>query len=258
MKKLFLSLVVVSMTIMFNITAVNAQESPFHVGVDIWSRYVWRGTDFGSSPSVQPCIEYSTHGFTIGSWGAYTTSLNAPAQEADLYLAYTFANDMFKVIVTDYFFPTDGGLNQYFNYKNGETGHYFEGGIAFNGTEKLPLKFFAGTMFYGNDLDHAGDNRFSTYLELSYNPMIKGTDFSVFLGANLTAASDDDLNYIDPITLQPAPVSGFYGDKAGLCRVGISAAKKIQITDSFELPLTVMLQSNPMKGNLFLTAGFTF
>lgn len=255
--KFLISLVLLSALLAIYVSS-KAQESPFHAGLDIWSRYVWRGTDFGSSPSLQPCIEYSTHGFTIGSWGAYTTSLNAPAQEADLYLSYTFLNDMLSVIVTDYFFPTDGALNDYFNYKNAETGHYFEAGISFNGTENLPLSFFAGTMVYGADLNHAGNNRYSTYVELSYNPNIKGTDFSVFMAANLTAASGADLNYIDPITNLASPFNGFYGNKLGVVRLGVSASKTINITDSYELPLCVMLQTNPMKGNIFLTAGISF
>jgi hypothetical protein len=35
---------------------LNAQE--LSGGADIMSRYVWRGRDFGNSPSIQPCIEF--------------------------------------------------------------------------------------------------------------------------------------------------------------------------------------------------------
>ena len=29
-------------------------------GVDLYSRYIWRGTDYGHSPSIQPSINEST------------------------------------------------------------------------------------------------------------------------------------------------------------------------------------------------------
>ena len=46
------------------------------LGTDVVSRYVWRGTDFGDSPSIQPTINYTTSGFSVGFWGAYQLSRN--------------------------------------------------------------------------------------------------------------------------------------------------------------------------------------
>ena len=233
-----------------SIALAQEDESPVNLGVDIYSRYVWRGTDFGSSPSIQPCLEFSKSGFTIGTWGAYTTNINNPAQEADIYLGYTFLNDMISLTLSDYFFPTDGAENSYFVYDS-NTAHLFEFSAAFNGTEDFPLSFLVGTIFYGADLNSEGNNRYSTYCEISYSPEIGGVPVSVFCGLNLTAASNADLNL-------PVPVSGFYGDKLGVVNLGFSATKNIKITDSFELPLNVALISNPMKGNIFLVAGFSF
>ena len=232
-------------------SSINAQdESPISVYVDLYSRYVWRGTDFGASPSLQPCLEYSAKGFTIGTWGAYTTNINSPAQEADIYLGYTFADDMFSVTFTDYFFPTDGAENDYFVYDS-NTVHVFEASLSFNGTENLPLSFLVGTLVYGVDYDANGDNRYSTYCELTYSPEIKGMPVSVFMGVNLTPASDDDMNAV-------IPVGGFYGDDLGVCNFGFSAEKTLNITETFEVPLNVSLITNPMKGNIFLVAGFSF
>ncbi|MBI9067272.1 MAG: hypothetical protein JEZ09_08265 [Salinivirgaceae bacterium] len=84
----------------------------FSIGADFMSRYVWRGTNYGSSPSIQPSMELSIGSFAIGAWGAYTT--NSPGiQEADLYLSYSIA-DMFSVTLTDYFFPVDSNSYNYF------------------------------------------------------------------------------------------------------------------------------------------------
>ena len=92
-----------------NSTEVKAQEeeknSPISVGVDLMSRYVWRGTDYGSSPSIQPSIEFATGGFALGFWGAYTTNLPG-VQELDLYASYTI-QEMVTIGLTDYFFPDE-------------------------------------------------------------------------------------------------------------------------------------------------------
>jgi hypothetical protein len=246
MKKLF---IIILTTIIVN-SLYSQEESPISISTDIYSRYVWRGTDFGSSPSIQPGLEYSKSGFTFGAWGAYTTNINAPAQEADIYVGYTFLNDMFSLVFTDYFFPTDGADNSYFVYDN-TTSHVFEASLSFNGTENLPIGLLIGSMIYGADLDSNGDNRYSTYLELSYSPEIKGMPVSVFCGLNLTAASDTDLNL-------PVPVGGFYGDKMGVVNFGFSATKEINISESFALPLNLSLITNPMSGNFFIVAGFSF
>jgi len=87
---------------------VRAQEeeknSPISIGVDLMSRYVWRGTDYGSSPSIQPSLELGLGGFALGVWGAYTTNLPG-VQELDLYATYTFSDIV--TIDRDYrlFFP---------------------------------------------------------------------------------------------------------------------------------------------------------
>src|SRR5690625_3783970 len=43
--------------------ATDAEAQRFNVGADIVSRYVWRGTDFGESVSIQPTLSFSAGGF---------------------------------------------------------------------------------------------------------------------------------------------------------------------------------------------------
>ena len=216
---------------------------------DFNSRYVWRGMDFGASPSIQPGITYSHSGFAIGAWGAYSVN-GSQAQEADLFLSYTGLNDMISVGVTDYFFPNDTlGNNDYFNYKSNETGHLFEAFIQFNGTENLPLTFLVASNIYGDDLNSAGKSRFSSYAELGYS-FTTNTDLGldIFLGANLTTRSNDDIT---------AGVGGFYADKAGIVNMGITASKDIPITEKFALPVRLSLIANPTNNNIFMVFGFT-
>jgi hypothetical protein len=210
-------------------------ESPFSVTTDIYSRYLWRGTDFGGSPAIQPGLSYSKGGFTAGAWASYTTNGNQ-TQECDLYLSYTFLKEMLTVTATDYFFPVDGAMNKYFNYNDTTTGHIFEMAVAFNGTEKLPLGILVATNLYGADpRKDNGDPYYSTYIEANY----QFKHVKLFAGFN-------------PIE------SGFYGDYLGFCNIGATAKKEIKITDNFSVPVSVSLITNPQKENIFLVVGASF
>ena len=42
-------------------------SSKLSASIDIASRYVWRGTDFGNSPSIQPGIIYTSGALSLGA-----------------------------------------------------------------------------------------------------------------------------------------------------------------------------------------------
>lgn len=74
----------------------------FSLGADVVSRYVWRGTDFGESISIQPALTYTHGGFSIGSWASYAADpSSAGVNEHDLWLS--FAAGPISVGVTDYY-----------------------------------------------------------------------------------------------------------------------------------------------------------
>jgi hypothetical protein len=222
-----------SMTvIMISVVDVKAQdnESPFGIGADIMSRYVWRGLDYGAAPSIQPYLEYSIGGFAIGAWGAYTTSFSTAnvsgIQEMDLYASYTIS-DIITVGVTDYFFPQEIDYNyNYFDYGSDTTGHVIEGMVSFNGLENLPLSLTLGYNLVNDD-----DN--SLYIELGYS----FTGLDVFLGAG----------------------NGLYTGDGGfsMVNVGISSSKEIAITDNFSIPVSASLITNPEAKQIHLVFGIS-
>jgi hypothetical protein len=229
----YLSAIVLA-SAMLGSSAISAQEesdSPISIGADLVSRYVWRGLDYGASPSIQPYVEAGFGGFTVGAWGAYTTSLSSAnllgIQEMDLYATYTFA-DLITVGVTDYFFPQEIDYNyNYFDYGSDTTGHVFEGMVSFNGLEDLPLTFMIGYNFL-NDSDN------SIYMELGYSFSI----FDVFIGAG----------------------NGVYltGDGSfSIVNLGLGASKEIKITDNFSLPVSASLITNPEAKQIHLVFGIS-
>lgn len=189
------------------------------VGADFMSRYVWRGTDFGGSPSIQPYLEMSAGNFVLGAWGAYTTNMPG-AQEADLYAGYSFG-DVFGLTLTDYYFPLDDMSDDYFDF---DANHSMEisGTLTLDKFSLLAGKFFAGA-----------DDK-SLYIEAGYDLGL----VNAFIGAG------DEVYTTD-------------GD-FGVVNVGIGASKEIKITDYFSLPLSGSVILNPESESLFMVVGVSF
>jgi hypothetical protein len=157
-------------------------------------------------------------------------------QEVDLYASYTFVKDMFTLGVTDYFFPdATVTMNNYFDYSDSTTGHIFEGNLAFNGTEKVPVYFSANCNFYGADKDD------SWYFEVGYNGSCKIVDFTVFMGATTGKG----------IYLTPG------ADGFSIVNVGLGVSKDIKITEKWSLPVFAQLITNPQAQNIFAVFGFS-
>ncbi len=238
----------VSIVLIDNLTY--AQDSTCNckvkTSVSFQSRYIWRGQALGGAyPSIQPTLEFSKGKFTIGTWGAYSTSGIISNQETDLYASYTFLKEMLTFTVTDYFFPKDFSSYDYFNYTKSNTGHVFEGALKYNGTEKLPLTLMVATNIYGADAKKADGNiTYSTYVELGYTTKIKETSLNFFLGSSLNTPAKN--------------VPGFYANsKTSIVNLGLTASKDIVITDKFSLPVSSSLIFNPDARKIFFVFGFS-
>lgn len=201
--------------------SVKAQESesPFSIGTDVMSRYVWRGGDIGAAPSIQPSLEYSKGGFGIGAWGAFSTL--GTADEIDLYAYYTI-KDAVTLTVTDYYIP--GG--EFFT--DTLDGHIVEAMVGYAGGEDLPIKVTLAMNIAGDDKDN------SLYGELGYS--FKHLDAFVGFGNKIYAGGDTGIQGVN---------------------FGVSSSKEIKITDSFALPVSTSLIMNPNTEKIFFVVGFS-
>lgn len=235
-------------------TATFAQDQPekkklpFELGVDLMSRFVWRGTCINKTPNIQPYFVYAPKfGLKVGAWGSY--SVTGDYAEVDLYAAYGYKG--FSVTATDYFVMNESAsFNHFFDCKSETTGHLVEAALAYEGPKKFPVKITAATMVWGadriadqndmivdtvlNDTTYGVKNAYSTYFEVGYTIR----NISLFVGFT--------------------PMEGIYGSKAGVVNAGISAKKDIKITDHFSLPVQAALITNPQRQNIYLVFGFTF
>ncbi len=249
------------------------EESPWSVGGDFVSRYVWRGVNLGgSSPSIQPYLEYGfgsdDHSFAVGAWGAYSVSGAQTSQETDLYLSYTL-KDMFSLTFTDYFLPDETtGRNRYFNYnmdwdkinsgEEAQTGHVVEAAISFNGTDKIPVSVMFAMNIWGADSrkykEQAGvmvpEDKIvmSKYLEFGYSTEVRNVAVDLFAGMTL---DNPDIEKGEP--------TGFYGQRAaGFINLGFTLSKEIKITENYSLPVFGSFITNPEAENVFMVFGISF
>lgn len=195
------------------------------LGVDLMSRYVWRGADFGNSPSIQPEITASFGNFEIGTWAAFATTGDADGTEVDWFASYTFETEnsgSFDLSITDYTFPVGPG---YFDSE----AHFIELGAGYGGPESFPFSISAG-IFVTNDDDD------SVYIELGYDT----GPFDLFLG------------------LTPAESELYGTTSAGVINLGFSTAKEVTVTDLFSIDLSASVMTNPYDETLFFVFGLGF
>ncbi|MFH2143235.1 MAG: hypothetical protein ABIJ97_12485 [Bacteroidota bacterium] len=216
------------------------------IGSDIMSRYVWRGCDYGDSPSIQPTLSFSMSNLEVGCWNAIATG--SFYKEIDLYAKYTYK--ILSLMFTDYYIPSVTGTPcspdiRYFNYVNEETAHTFEGSFILKGGEKLPLWLQGGVFFYGNDKrwgydvekDSTDGTYYSSYIEAGYSLALKENNLDLFIGFS--------------------PFAGAYANDFGIVNLGITGYRKIKISDDFELPVKASLIFNPQASNAFIIFGIT-
>ena len=108
MKKLVLTLCLLAISIItFAKDAINGQEksiaseknnwgaklkaSNVHLGLDIQTKYLWRGMEMmpdESAPVLFPCVNYQSNGLYIYAMGGY--AINGKYAEVDLGISYSW------------------------------------------------------------------------------------------------------------------------------------------------------------------------
>lgn len=196
--------------------------------VDLVSRYIWRGQEYGQAPAIQPGLSAGWKGFTIGAWGSYKFA-GAGNQETDLYISKEAGP--FSISIWDYWSFCDTSSMDLFNYKEKSTSHALEAQLLLNGGEKIPFNFLAGYFFYGSDSSR------SVYLELQYNRSCGPVEMMFFAGFQ--------------------PKGEYYGQDATFVNLGCTAFKTIKITGEWSLPVSVSCILNPSNKSFYIVAGVT-
>lgn len=199
-----------------------AQAAGFKIGADVVSSYVWRGSDLGNSPAIQPALSYTcpTTGIIVGAWGSYAVSEDGGSRYKEIDLYATLPVGPLSLTVTDYNAP-DGGDSFDFS-DDGPNVVELSVGYA-----KDNLSLLAAINVAGADNDNA------KYCEAGY----KFYDKDGYTAKGVVGLGDED----------------FYGDKEGdniaLVNTGISVSKD-RYTASY------VYNPDTAKSNLVFMASF--
>ena len=221
----------------FSTTTVKAQD----FGADVVSSYVWRGTQFGTGPAVQPWFTLPTivDGLELGAWGSFPISDSGEGHiideatgdeayhleggqvyELDLYASYDFGP--FALTVTNYTFPKATGAY-------GDDYELFDGDLEVSASGSIGA--IGLTVGYFTDLE-------ALYIEAGTT--IAGMDLAIGYGSDAA--------------------SGFYvgAEDSGLVNVSLGGSKDIKITEDYSLPLFGSFVYNPTAEAAFMVVGVSF
>lgn len=215
----------------------NLKVSPFSASLELSTKYMWRGIEYGTAPTVFPMIAYNTHGFNAFAMGAY--AIDGSHQEVDLGVSYTAKE--FTVGVSDYYYPTSvGEKDQYFKLSRRETGHWVEAYATWAGT-KIPLWVTVSTYIFGADKNENGKQMYSSYAEVGYTHFFtEDNNIALCVGANLNKS--------------------FYTDnQSGFNVVNINAKYSTAFKfGSYKLPISASYVLNPYKNKSYFTMSLYF
>lgn len=225
MKKHFGLLIAAFATVVVSFSSAKAAE--VDLGTDVVSSYVWRGM-YQTGTSIQPAVGLSVGDFSLSAWGS-TDIASLGSKEVDFTLGYAVGG--FSVAVTDYWWSGQG-VNYF-----GSNDHYYEAALAYEFESGFSIG--VATMFAGKeDQDENGDQYFSTYIDLAYGFAVNDIDCSVGVGIT--------------------PAAGMYADDFNVCSISLTAAKSLQLSSTFELPIFVQAIFSPAQEDAYLVVGVSF
>ena len=223
MKKLFTSFLTLAFAALFFTTFGTQKVEAQDFGADVASSYVWRGTQFGNGPHVQPWMSLGYGNLELGAWGSVPLTAGDGGTELDLYVSYDLGP--LALTVTNYTFP---------NTSPASKGAYVDGEGLFEGD----------------------------YLEVSGSGSVGPIDLTVGYFTELEALYIEagfSIGVVDvAIGYAGEDDSDWYVSEAGLCNISVGGSKEVKITDDYSLPLFGSLVYNPEAESAFLVFGMSF
>lgn len=206
--------------------------SNFSASLELTTKYMWRGIEYGTSPVVFPMLSYDYKGFNAYVMGGY--AVNGSHQEVDFGVSYT--KDGVSVGMNDYYYPSAvGEKDRYFEFEKGKTGHSVEAVVSLNPTQ-IPVYLLASTYVYGNDKNPDGKQSYSSYIELGYSHAFHDDNqITVLAGATLNKSFYTNYE------------SGF-----SVCNVAVKYQTHIPL-GKYKLPVSASYVLNPYMDKSYFT-----
>ena len=233
-------------TIENNNWGAKLKASPFGLGLDIQTKYMWRGMEMMTEEAVPvlfPSFNYSYKGLFIYAMGGY--AMNGKYAEVDFGVSYTWKG--LTIGFNDYYYPTvDSNKDEYFGGGK-HTGHWLEACIRY-APENIPVFATLSNFFYGAD-KYVNENNeekqaYSTYLELgTYYDFLKNNRITLTCG----------------MAFNKSCYNG-YEHNFSVCNVEAKYTFNVEFKNGWTLPLSAAYIYNPVydKSYVNFTANIAF
>ena len=217
------------------------KHSNFHLGIDLQTKYVWRGMEMmteNSTPILFPNINYCYKGLYLYAMGGY--ALNGKYAEVDLGISYTWK--WLTIGINDYYYPSTQDINDnYFDFSKAHTGHWLEGAITI-APSKIPAYLTISNFFYGADKTLAGKQAYSTYVEISsYYDFLNYNRLSLIIGA---ACNQSCYNG--------------YERRFGICNLELKYTYNVTFKNGWSIPFNAAYIINPIRNKPFVNFSTSF
>lgn len=229
-----------------NTWGVKMKKSPFGLGLDLQTKYIWRGMEMmtqKSTPVLFPSVNYSWEGLFVYAMGGY--AVNGEYAEVDLGISYTWKG--LTIGFNDYYYPTiDSNKDEYFG-GGSHTGHWLELTLSY-APEKIPIWITVSNFFYGADkyVDENGNKKqaYSSYVEIgTYYDFLENNRVSLAVGAALNKSCYNG-----------------YEKNFSICNIEAKYTYNVKFKNDWVLPLSVAYIYNPVNDKSFVnfTANIAF
>jgi hypothetical protein len=217
----------------------------FTAGVDIYSRFIWRGVSFGEQWTIQPNASFTTHGFGLYAWASAAPNQGSLVDFIGLTASYAYTGEWGTVgaDLADWIYTSryladgtvDTGAPFITDFDDDGTGsHWLDLTGYYIGPAAFPIKVQFGAIVYA-DPDH------SLYAGLSY-PVSVGRGFTltpelgmVFGQSRFWYRTDDD------------PVN--------VTNCALTLARTVTAGHGVSFPLNVALIVNPESERVHFVVG---
>lgn len=217
---------------------VPAAFAQINYGVDLMSRYVWRGLDLDNGLSLQPTLEFSKGNLTVGAWGNLPLASGAEHKafkEVDFYAYYSKSIGKMGIDlgVTDY--VVGGEDFDWGNFDSDGGQHLLELNVRLNGPEDRGWVLQVNKNFY-NEPDK------STHVAFSYPMSVSGFDLKATVGGVLNGSDE------------AAP---YYSEKAGILETSLEVGRTFGFIPGHDTTIKVIGIYNPMAKAFYPVVGLS-
>ena len=213
----------------------------FDTGVNITSRFIYRGVELGSSPHIQTALGINKGNFSVYGWGSYSLGFDDGAyKEVKFWANYTIVADGFSI--TPQIENHYSAYQDLFDFDEDTSTHVFQASARFALDGDVAPDFVIGYTFWGGPAN-------TLYTEAGLNFGLGDYSMRTFLSTQVAP---------DATIGNPGFVDDGYVDNFVVNQIGITGSRTMEITDKFSIPLGVGLIVNPKSERIFVTATVSF